>query len=76
MGNEGILTELANVQVYNSSDQNHEIAEERRCVCLSSFVLLNSTLEWFDIKYITIGNEGILTELAHVKVYQFNRSKS
>ena len=52
----------------NSACQNHEIAEKRRCVCPSSIDVLNSTLEWFSIKYTTIGNEGVLTELALVQL--------
>ena len=52
----------------NSAGQNHEIAEKRRCVCLSSTDVLNSTLEWFSIKYTTIGNKGVLTELALVQL--------
>jgi hypothetical protein len=37
----------------NSTDRNHEIAEDCESACLSSIDLLNLTLEWFNIRYTT-----------------------
>ena len=59
IGKEAVLTKLVSKDM-NSADQNCDIAEECKHVCLSSIDLLSSMLDWFNIKYITIILDFIL----------------
>ena len=65
MGNEGELTDILYDHLKPPLNKDIDFVKERISMTLSSLQNLQTTLEWCNMKYDIMGNEGELTDILY-----------